>query len=113
LQCVLADAAAFQPEKGTTYAAILSDMNGDARESIGRVIRLSKHLRQGGLVVFTLKMPGLATFAAANEVAAAVVGMATEAGLRVLARTHLSYNRHELTLFFEKQAAGAPAGKNL
>ena len=113
LQCVLADVAAFQPEPGTTYDAILSDMNGDARESIRRVIRLSKHLRPGGLVVFTLKMPGVVTFAAANEVAASVEGMAAAAGMQVFGRTHLTYNRHEFTLFFEHEPSAAPAGKNL
>lgn len=101
LQTVLADAATFQPAKHVVYDAILSDMNGAALESITRVIRLARHLRNNGLVVFTLKLPGAATFAAANETEASVVKSATAAGLRVIARTHLTYNRHEFTLFFE------------
>ena len=100
LRFVLADAATFRPDKGAAYEAILSDMNGEARESITRVIRLTEYLRPGGLVVFTLKLAGVGSFAAANAVEADVVGRAAVAGLRVIARTHLTYNRHEFTLFF-------------
>jgi hypothetical protein len=113
LRCVLADAATFRPEQGTVYDAILSDTNGDARQSIARVIRLATHLRVGGLVIFTLKMPGVATFAAANELEAAVVDCAAAAGLRLFARTHLTYNRREFTLFFDHQTAAGSARKNL
>jgi hypothetical protein len=59
LRAVLADAATFLPEKGVIYDAILSDMNGDAGESITRVIRFARYLRENGLVIFTLKMPGV------------------------------------------------------
>jgi hypothetical protein len=104
LQTVLADASSFQPGKDVVYDAILSDMNGDALESITRVIRLARHLRKNGLVVFTLKLPGAATFAAANETETSVVQSAAAAGLRVTARTHLTYNRHEFTLFFESES---------
>ena len=109
LRCVLADAASFQPDKGAVYEAILSDMNGEARESIARVIRLTEYLRPGGLVVFTLKLVGAESFAAVNEVEADVVGRAAAAGLRVIARTHLTYNRHEFTLFF----AGRPGPESM
>lgn len=108
LQAVVADAATFQPARGTTYDAILSDMNGDPLESIAQVIRLAKYLRPGGLVVFTLKLPGVTTFAETNAVEAAVVAAATRAGLQLTARTHLSYNRHEFTLFFAPHAPLAP-----
>jgi len=113
LQAVVADAASFQPARGTAYDAILSDMNGDPLDAITRVIRLAGHLRHGGLVVFTLKLPGVADFAATNAIEAEVVAAAAAAGLRLLARTHLTYNRHEFTLFFDRQAAFQPAGKNL
>ena len=113
LQSVVADAATFQPARGTVYDAILSDMNGDPLESITRVIRLADHLRHGGLVVFTLKLPGVATFAETNAVEAGVVATAAAAGLRAFARTHLTYNRHEFTLFFDRQAAFPGSGKNL
>ena len=108
LQSVVADAAMFQPPLGTTYDALLSDMNGDPLESIAQVIRLAKHLRPGGLVVFTLKLPGVTTFAETNALETAVVDAAAAAGLRVFARTHLSYNRHEFTLFFDHQVPVAP-----
>lgn len=101
LQAVRMDAASFLPEAGTVYDAILSDMNGDARKSIAHVIRLSRHLRAGGLVIFTLKMSGVADFAETNQLEGAVVAAAAQAGLRVFAKTHLTYNRHEFTLFFE------------
>lgn len=113
LHAVLADAATFRPENGTVYEAILSDMNGAPCEAITRVIRLAQHLRPGGLVVFTLKLPGAATYAAANEVEAAVVTRATAARLRVIACTHLSYNRHEFTLIFEQQPTRATPGNIL
>ena len=103
LRVVLGDAAAFHPAPGTVYDAILSDMNGDACESIARVGRLITHLRAGGLVVFTMKMPGVATFAAANELEAAVEERAAVVGLRLFCGTHLTYNRHEFTLFFDRQ----------
>lgn len=109
LRAVIADAATFRPEQGTVYDAILSDMNGDAMESIPRVIRLASHLRPGGLVVFTLKLAGVESFAAANAVEAAVMDCAAAAGLRVFARTHLTYNRREFTLFFEHHVSSAAA----
>lgn len=101
LKAMIADAATFQPEKDVVYDTILSDMNGDARESIARVIRLSKHLRPGGIVIFTLKMPGVTSYDEANALEASVLNFAEAACLRVFARTHLTYNRHEFTLFFE------------
>jgi hypothetical protein len=102
LTTALADAATFQPAPKIRYDAILSDMNGDARDSISHVARLSKHLRPGGLVVFTLKLPGVATYSGVMEIESRVVATAAEAGLRLLARTHLTYNRQEFTLFFER-----------
>jgi 23S rRNA (cytidine2498-2'-O)-methyltransferase len=108
LRFMLADAATFQPEPGAAYDAILCDMNGDALESINRVIRLAKHLRPGGLVIFTLKLAGATSFAGANEAEAAVAARAEAAGLRLFARTHLTYNRHEFTLLF---SARNPAGQ--
>jgi precorrin-6B methylase 2 len=102
LRAVLADAATFLPEKNVAYDAILSDMNGGAGESISKVIRLARFLRENGLVIFTLKMPGVATFAEANELETAVVNQAASAGLRIFDRRHLTYNRHEFTLYFER-----------
>lgn len=103
LNAVLRDAGEFTPDKGISFDAILSDMNGDARESIRHVIRLSNRLRHGGLVIFTLKLPGVANFTEANDLESAVVASAEKSGLQRLASTHLTYNRQEFTLVFEKR----------
>lgn len=113
LTAVLADAATFCPGKAISYDALLSDMNGDARESIAQVIRLSQYLRAGGLVIFTLKLPGVANFEEANALESSVVQLAAAAGLRIFARMHLTYNRHEFTLFFEREASTTSGGKAL
>ncbi len=102
LRFFLSDVATFEPKGHTNFEAILSDMNGEAQDAMRHVIRLSKHLTHGGLVIFTLKTPGVATFAEINESFVAVVQSASAAGLRLFARTHLTYNRLEFTLFFEK-----------
>ncbi len=99
---VLADAATFHPAARCRYDALLSDMNGDAIESISQVARLSEHLHPGGLVVFTLKLPGVADIAQANTLEHAVSSIAEAAGLRRIALTHLTYNRLEFTMFFER-----------
>ena len=101
LHFALMDVAAFKPNASMTYDAILSDMNGDPRESIGQVGRLAENLKPGGLVIFTLKTTGAPTFPAMNELLRSTVATAKEAGLRLFAKTHLTYNRQELTLFFE------------
>ena len=95
------DVAAFRPNASMTYDAILSDMNGDPRESIHQVGRLAGNLKPGGLAIFTLKTTGAPTFPAMNELLRSTVSTAKEAGLRLFAKTHLTYNRQELTLFFE------------
>lgn len=100
------DVAAFQPNKGMRYDAILSDMNGDAREAIRQVARLSANLNPGGLVIFTLKTPGVSTFAEMEELYRDAVEVAASAGLACFASTHLTYNRHESTLFFESAGGG-------
>ncbi len=104
LQAVLMNAALFNPAAGTVYDAILSDMNGDARESISQVTRLSQHLRPRGLAVFTLKTPGVTAFEDINRLAASVVETAAAADFRRITMTHLTYNRHEFTVFFERMA---------
>lgn len=99
-----ADVAEFKPRPGTHFDAILCDLNGDALDSIAHVIRISAHMKRGGLVVFTLKMPGIETVDAALHSLRAVADKAARAGLALLARTHLTYNRHEFTLFFTKDS---------
>lgn len=101
----LLDVAAFQPNASMCYNAILSDMNGDAREAIKQVSRLSKNLNPGGIVIFTLKTPGAPSFGEMVDLLRFAVTTAEHAGLKLFAKTHLTYNRHELTLFFESAAA--------
>ena len=102
VEFVLGDVATFVPPDGTVYDAVLSDLNGPAGESIGHVIRLLPYLRKGGLVVFTLKVPRVEDVDAGTGLFRAIAGVATKAGLKLFAQTHLTYNRHEFTLFFEK-----------
>jgi hypothetical protein len=106
LTFLCADAATFQPPHGVCYDALLSDLNGDARESIRIVIRAAKHLRPGGLVIFTLKTPGAETVSETTALYRSVVESAAAAGLALLARTHLTYNRQEFTLFFRSRTRG-------
>jgi 23S rRNA (cytidine2498-2'-O)-methyltransferase len=101
LAFAMMDVAGFKPNSGMIYDAILSDMNGDAHEAIGQVVRLSKNLKPGGLVIFTLKTAGATTFQEMNSLYQLVMDSATSAGLALFASTHLTYNRHEFTLFFE------------
>jgi hypothetical protein len=103
LTFVRGDAGHFSPAAGARFAAILCDLNSAAEQSIGHVLRLTESLAPGGLVVFTLKFAGVESFAAINRLFAAVTGRAAAAGLRLLATTHLTYNRKEFTLFFERQ----------
>jgi hypothetical protein len=104
LHAVLADAAAFQAARGVVYDAILSDMNGIAGDSFAQIIRLSKNLAPGGIVIFTVKMPGVTHMAGADELENDILASAGAAGLRVLFRTHLTYNRHEFTFGFQRES---------
>jgi hypothetical protein len=96
------DVADFEPEDGERFDAILSDMNGPPEESMGQVLRLSENLQRGGLVVFTLKVPLVEDLDGPCALSRKLVDAAGRADLRLLAQTHLTYNRHEFTLFFEK-----------
>lgn len=102
LNFALMDVTGFKPNTSMTYDAILSDMNGDARDAIQNVTRLSKSFKPGGLVIFTLKTPGVTTFTEMNTLLHFALQNAASAHLTLLAKTHLTYNRHELTLFFKK-----------
>jgi len=105
LKFIHADVATFEPEPKTTYDAILSDLNGPPEESIAHVIRLSRALRKGGLIVFTLKLPRVESVNEPCALFKRIVKTAATAGLQLLAQTHLTYNRHEFTLFFELESA--------
>jgi hypothetical protein len=105
LKFFLADVGTFEPRPGTSYEAMLNDMNGPPEESMAHVIRLSRFLKPGGLVVFTLKVPRIEEVSGPCALFREIVAMARSAGLRLFAQTHLTYNRHEFTLFLEKAAA--------
>jgi SAM-dependent methyltransferase len=110
---VCRDVADFMPDPATRYDAILCDMNGDARASMQHVIRLAGNLRENGIVIFTLKLPGADIYQEINDLADEVVKQAAAAGLSKLALTHLSYNRHEFTLIAEKRRPAAVGGRRV
>ncbi|HYF35423.1 MAG TPA: class I SAM-dependent methyltransferase [Prosthecobacter sp.] len=102
LTFVHADVATFEPKLGALYDALLSDLNGPPKESIHHVIRLSRCLKPGGLVVFTLKVPRVEDVDAPCAIFRKITQTAEGAGLRLFAQTHLTYNGHEFTLFMER-----------
>lgn len=102
LQFVRADVGTYEPRTGAIFHAILSDMNGSAEDSMAQVIRLSAWLSRGGLVVFTLKTSDASNAAAVSALFRRVVEAANANGLALIAATHLTYNRQEFTVFFEK-----------
>ena len=95
------DAGNFTPPPGTTYDALLCDMNGDARQALRLVTRLTRHLRPGAIIVFTLKTPGSESLSGLQEAIHLALREAATAGLKLIALTHLTYNRQEFTGFFE------------
>lgn len=102
LTFIKTDVAHFQAREGDAFDAILCDMNGDALDSMRQVARLAAHLRRGGIVIFTMKLPGIQL---TGDILAAIqqtTELAAGAGLSLVAQTHLTYNRHEFTLFFEQ-----------
>ncbi len=102
LRFIHSDVATFRPPPSTTFDALLSDLNGDSLESLQQVLRLSANLTESGLVVFTLKTAGITTFNETIGLYQEAVRRADAAGLHLVARTHLTYNRQEFTLFFER-----------
>lgn len=95
------DVGVFQPEQA--FDALLCDMNGDPRASLRQVARLSASLTPGGLIVFTLKATGAESPEEMLGLMRAVVAHAGASGLTLIAKTHLTYNRQEFTLFFERR----------
>lgn len=102
LNFILSDAAAFEPASGVTYDALLCDMNGPPHEAMQEVVRLGQHLRRGGLVVFTMKFSRTNSIHDALTLLRTIVQEASAGGLRRFAQTHLTYNGHEFSLFFER-----------
>ncbi len=106
LRSVVGDAASFRPPSGVTYDVVLSDMNGDARDALAHVIRLSENAKRGALVVFTLKLPGSSAYEEVNQAVAHLLADAKQAGLQLLQCKHLTYNRMEFTCFFVIEPLG-------
>lgn len=105
LKFVHSDVAFYEPAPEVTFDALLCDMNGPPDESMQQVIRLSRALKPGGLVVFTLKLPRVEDVDDACALFRKTVNKARQAGLILFSQTHLTYNRHEWTLFFERSPA--------
>jgi len=108
LHFVKADVAEFEPASRARFDALLFDMNGETRVALRHVVRLSKFLKPGGLVVFTLKTAGAESYAEIDAHFKAALEQAVEGWLRLIAATHLTYNRNEFTLFFERRKGEMP-----
>ncbi len=96
------DTAAFIPPRGARYDAILCDLNGPPLQAIAHLTRLTDFLNPRALAVFTLKTTGAETLMEIDALEKQVLAHAETAGLSLIARTHLPYNRQEFTVFFEK-----------
>jgi hypothetical protein len=103
LHFVKADSADFVPDPGIRFDALLCDMNGETDFALGQVVRHAKALKPDGLVVFTLKTAGVTDYQDILRHYRAAMAQAVAGGLRLVTSTHLTYNRHEFTLFFEKR----------
>lgn len=95
------NARTFQPPRGMLYDALLCDMNGSAEESLEVVIGKISCLRSGAIVVFTMKTHRAADLQDILALHQRVLSDAEKGGLVFLAQTHLTYNRHEFTLFWQ------------
>lgn len=96
------DVSTFVPDRGASFDAILSDMNGIPRDAFRQVTRLCAFLKPGGLVIFTLKTTAVTSAAGIIELHQAILADAAAANLTSVATTHLTYNRQEFTLFFRR-----------
>lgn len=103
LNAVVADVADFRPPPGTRYGGLLCDMNGSTRDAFRQVTRLSKFLQPGSPLVFTLKLPGVSSYAEINTLEASIIKSARAADMHVLDTVHLTYNRHEFTVLLQME----------
>lgn len=95
------NALTFEPARGENYDALLCDMNGSAEEALAMVLGKISYLRRGALVIFTMKAHKAATVEDILHLYQRVLAQAMRGGLQLLARLHLTYNRHEFTLCWE------------
>ena len=108
LHFIKADVAEFEPSARSSFDALLCDMNGETPTALAQVVRLSKSLKPGGLVVFTLKTAGVDTYEGINRHFKAALDQAVDGWLKLIKATHLTYNRNEFTLFFERREGVKP-----
>jgi len=101
LRFVRVDAPDFRCPPGEVYDALLCDLNGEPRAAMGIVGGHSRSLRRGAPVIFTLKLAGVEGVAPALELRDQIEVQARDAGLSLLAQTHLPSNRREFTLVLE------------
>jgi hypothetical protein len=66
---------------------------------------LKDFLRPGALAVFTLKTTGAETIEDIEILENDVLEIAKGNGFSLIVKTHLTYNRQEFTLFFERDQA--------
>lgn len=95
------NAATFIAPLGKTYDALLCDLNGDAEESLRIACRQIPSLHPGSLIVFTLKNHKASRLDERIDLEQIIISQASHAGLTLIARTHLTYNRNEFTLFWQ------------
>lgn len=101
LRAICANACEFHPTTADHFEALLCDMNGEALSALTAVLAQCRALPADAPVIFTHKLPHetqLAEVQHSLERSIAAVGT----DLQLLTATHLSYNRHELTLIFRK-----------
>jgi hypothetical protein len=98
----LADAATFPLPSAAIYDAILCDMNGQCDAAFTAVLRQVPALCAGALVIFTLKGYGPDGFGDWITREQEIQQQAARHGLTIIDRVHLTHNRRELTLIWQK-----------
>lgn len=96
------DALSFVPPHGVRYDALLCDMNGSAEQSLAIVLGKLPYLKPGALVIFTMKTHKAATMEDIIALNRNLLNRAQGGNLELLTQTHLTYNRNEFTLFWQR-----------
>lgn len=96
------DVRDFRAPSGVKFDALLCDMNGEAEQSLELVIGHLRDLKTGALVIFTMKTPQIESCEDIVQLRRRLLDLAQKAGLRAIVQTHLTYNRQEFTLIWEK-----------
>ena len=98
----LADAATFPVATSPQYDALLCDMNGSSTEALDAIARQVPALQKNGIIIFTLKGHSLTTLDDWLTQEAKLQKQSKSLGLTIIDRVHLTHNRHELTLIWQK-----------